>query len=385
MFGALGAGGYAAYGKYLNKNTAPPDAAQPAAQTEEQQPTGTIRLIAIGDSLAFESINNAAKKPDGYDYMPLMGDFKPYFEKADIRLCTQTTPAGGEGPGISGYPTFNAPTAWATGFAGLGCNLINLGTNHMNDKGQAAIDTTLKTWEEQKDILAVAGANRSTEEQAKVRYFTVKGVKFAYLSYTTISQKQDGPPYAVNKYSDALAKAQITEARQNAQLVLVSMNWGIENTAEVKPEQEQIAQTLASQNVDVIIGGGPHIVQPAKVLEGTDGHQTLVWFSLGNFITSELPLENLVGGMAIMDFDVASKQLNDPKFMPVYMHYEWTAAQKAAGNVNARTNFRVYPLDLAAEALGKSLHNTTVEAQTQRITGIVTKHAPVKVIKSTEF
>ncbi|MES2971681.1 MAG: CapA family protein [Patescibacteria group bacterium] len=388
LLAGLAAGGYALYGKYVKKPNAPAQSNtnQEPSQTEEPKPTGTIRLIAIGDNLAFESINNAAKKPDGsYDYLPLMADFKPFFDKADIRLCTESTPGGGEGLGVSGYPTFNAPTAWSTSFASLGCNLINLGTNHTNDKGQAAIDAMLKTWDEQKNILAVAGANRSAEEQTKIRYFTVKDIKFAYLSYTTISQKTDGPIHSINKYSNELARLQITEARKNAQLVIVSMNWGIENTAEVKPEQEQIAQTLASLDVDVVIGGGPHIVQPAKVIDGKDGHQTLVWFSLGNFLTSELPVDNLVGGMAIMDFDIATLALTNPKFLPLYMHYEWTPAQKAAGNVNSRTNFKVYPLDLATEALAKSLHNTTVEAQTARITGIITKFAPIKVIKSTEF
>jgi hypothetical protein len=67
------------------------------------------------------------------------------------------------------------------------------------------------------------------------------------------------------------------------------------------------------------------------------------------------------------------------------MHYEWTPAQKAAGTVNARTNFKLFPLDQATEALAKSQNGTTVADQTSRITSLITQFVPIKVITSTEF
>lgn len=389
LLAGIGAGGYLAYNKFIKKAPVAQNQTQPTPQTPvEPKPTGTIRFIAVGTSLAFESINNAAKKPDStYDYLPMMAGFKPFFEKSDVRLCSQATPGGGDNNGlaISGYPTFNAPVEWSSGFASLGCNVINLASDHINDKQQPAIDATLSTWDKQANILAVAGANRSAEEKAKIRYFTAKGVKFAFLAYTTSSANKELAPHGVNMYSDDLANQEVAEARKNAQLVIVSMNWGAENSGDINADQDKIAQNLASQNVDVIIGGGPRVLQPAKVLNGKDGHQTLVWFSLGNFLNSELPVENLIGGMAVMDFDVATGQITDPKLLPVYMHYEWTPQQKAAGTVNARHDFKLMPLDVAGDALAKSLNNTTVEAQTTRVTSIITKFLAVKVIKSTEF
>lgn len=358
-------------------------------KTAEIKPTGTIRFIATGDNLAFESINNAAKKPDGsYDYLPLMTNLKPFFDKSDIRLCNESTPGGGEPLGVSAFPNFNAPKAWNTGFAALGCNLLNLGTDHTNDKGQPAIDAMLATWDSQKNILATAGANRSAEEQNKIRYFNLKGIKFAFLSYTTRSNNTQLSSFGVNLYTDALAKSQVAEARKVASLVIVSMNWGNENSSDISSDQDHIAQNLADQNVDVIVGVGPHTLQPAKVLSGSNDHQTLAWFSLGNFLNSQVPVENLIGGMAIMDFDVATQQLRNPSLLPFYMHYEWTAAQRKSqsqADLLARRNFMLYPLDQAADALAKSQNGTTVEAQTERVKAIITKFKPIKVIKSTEF
>lgn len=388
LLGLCGGGAWLGYKKYVQKPSLPTDKVTPAANVAETKPTGTIRLIATGDNLAFDSINTAAKQPDGsYNYLPLMSEFKPFFEKADIRLCNETTPAGGDknGLAISGYPTFNAPLAWSIGFAELGCNVINLASEHANDKGQPAIDAMVDTWSSQSNILAVAGANKSADEQSKIRYFSVKGVKFAYLAYTVSVANKSVSAFGVNVYSDDLAAQQITEAHKHADLVIVSMNWGTENTVDITADQDRIAQSLANQNVDVIIGGGPHVLQPAKVLNGKEKHQTLVWFSLGNFLNSELPVDNLIGGMAVMDFDAATQQIQNPKLLPLYMHYEWTSQQKAAGTINARHDFKLYPLDQAAEALARSQNGTTVQAQTDRVTAIITKFIPIQVIKTADF
>lgn len=386
------AGGGAAYTFLKSKNsdsgtqqqTQTPQAAAPA----EAKPTGTIRFVAVGDSLAFESINNAAKQPDGsYNYAPMMSAFKPFFDKSDIRLCNQTTAGGGDANGlaISGYPTFNAPLAWSSGFADTGCNLINLASDHINDKGQPAIDATRTTWDSAKGMLAVAGANRSADEQSKISYFTVKGLKFAYLAYTTNTINKSVTPFGLNQYSDELAVQQITEARTHAKMVIVSMHWGVEDSVDISADQDRIAQHLATQNVDIVVGSGPRVMQPVKLLSGTDGHQTLAWFSLGNFLNSQLRINNLIGGMAVMDIDAATQKVKTTKLLPVYMHYEWTAAQKSASNINARHDFKLFPLDSAAEALGRSQNATTVEAQTTRVTGIVNTFTPVQVITSSEF
>lgn len=350
--------------------------------------TGTIRLVAVGDSLAFDTVTSSAKQADGsYNYQPMMSSFKPFFDKSDIRICNETSPGGGDknGLAISGYPNFNAPLEWSSSFVNVGCNVMNLASDHINDKGQPAIDASLNTLGAATNLLAVAGANSSAAAKAKIHYFTVKDVKFAYLAYTTSTTNKDVSAFGLNQYTDDLATQQITEARKNAELIIVSMNWGTENSSDINPDQDRIAQSLATLGVDVIIGGGPRVIQPVKALNGKDGHQTLVWFSLGDFLGSQLPIENLIGGMAVMDFDAATLQIKDPKLMPTYMHYEWTPQQKAAGTVNARHDLRLYPLDLAVDALARSQNGTTVQAQTSRVTAIVTKFLAVKVIKSTDF
>ena len=163
-----------------------------------------IRMLIAGDFIAHDSVNAAAKQSDGsYDYLPLVKDFLPIFKKADIRFCNDPILNGGSQYGISGYPKFNSPTEFVTDMGKLGCNLVNTASNHSFDKSQGAIAASVDAWSKVPNMLAVAGENRSEAEHNAVHYFTMKGVKFAYLAYTTY-QNTDAPAqnnYGVNVFS----------------------------------------------------------------------------------------------------------------------------------------------------------------------------------------
>lgn len=354
-------------------------------QTEESTQAKNIRFVATGDMIAHTTILEQGKKPDGtFDFSSMMTNMKPYFEKSSVRFCNQATPAGGAQFAYSGYPVFNAPLEWPRDIEGVGCNVMNIGTNHTNDKGQGLIDATVAAWDG-KNVLAVVGANRSAEEQAKIRYFEKDGVKFAMLSYTTYTNNAAVTPYGINIYNSRTSVNQIKEARGNADIVLVSMRWGTEYSGDINPEQERIAQEVADAGADVIVGHGPHVLQPTKIVKRANGNNTFVWYSLGNFLNTQIETEALIGGFAIMDINTETKVISSPMFMPTYMHYEWTAQEKAANNLLARKNVSMYVLDQAAEPMSKSQIGTTVEAQTDRVTKVLNTFTPVKIIKSSEF
>lgn len=380
-----------AYQIGTGEKTPPPGNGVPNGTLEteraKQTANGTIRLVATGDMIAHDSVNASAKKADGsYDYLPLMDKMKPLFEKADVRFCNQATPAGGEQFGITGYPVFNAPLAFPRGIEAVGCNVINIGTNHTNDKGQGLIDATVSAWDNRTGILAVAGANRSVSEQNQSHIFTVKGLKIAFLSYTTYTNNTAVTPHGINMYTEPLATAQMGEARKNADIVMVSMRWGTEYSPDINASQEAIAQQLTNLGADVIVGHGPHVLEPAKRLKNVDGsRESVVWYSLGNFLNTQIESEALIGGFAVMDIDGPTKKIVNIGFMPTYMHYEWTAAEKRAGNLLARKNLTMVPLDQAASLMAKSQIGSTVQAQTDRVKTILNKFTSVKIITSAEY
>ncbi|MDQ5885222.1 MAG: cap protein [Patescibacteria group bacterium] len=355
---------------------------KPLEQSQDIPVKNITRIIAVGDQLPHDAINKQALKPDGsYDYLQFYKEIKNNFNNVQGAYCNQEVPAAGSVAPISGYPVFNAPEQFAKDLSALGCNIINLANNHMFDKGQAGINATRAVW----DTLpkkAIAGANRNQEEQNSIQYFTENNIKFAYLAFAEYSNIPTSTNFAINIYSEAVSKPLVTQAANNADVVIVSMHWGTEYSPTENDFQKNAAKVLAESGADVIIGAGPHVLQPVDKIVSEGGRETLVWYSLGNFLSAQLDLASLIGGISVMDFAKSENgaKLESIGFIPSYMHYEWTPQQKAADALLERKNFMVYPLEKATDPLSRSLFNTTVEAQTNYVKNVLNTHINVPLL-----
>jgi poly-gamma-glutamate capsule biosynthesis protein CapA/YwtB (metallophosphatase superfamily) len=338
-----------------------------------------ITLAATGDMLPHATVNQAAKTESGYDYTQFFTQVSAPMKQADISFCNQESPSAAS-LSVTGYPSFNAPPQFSKDLANVGCNLISLANNHSYDKGQAGINGTLDTWDGIQ-VLAKTGINRSGAEQSKISYFEKKGVKFAFLAYTDCSNNASAPSTSVNPLQKSLVDVQVAEAKQQSDMIIVSTHWCKENISQQTAAQDTWAQYFADKGVQIVIGTGPHFLQPVKKLPRAGGGDTVVWFSLGNFLSTQEEINGLIGGIATMKIDVKQKNVTELSFLPTYMHYEWTASEKAAGDLLKRKNLMLYPLNQAAAPLAKSQNGTTVEAQTKRVTDLINTYTQVKIDK----
>ena len=99
---------------------------------------------------------------------------------------------------------------------------------------------------------------------------------------------------------------------------------------------------MADLGVDVIIGEHPHVIQPMDWIEGKDGNQTLVIYSLGNFLSSQDEAFNMLGGCASFDIrkdgNTGETTVENVKWYPVVNHISY-------GDYMAGTrDYRVYLL-----------------------------------------
>jgi poly-gamma-glutamate capsule biosynthesis protein CapA/YwtB (metallophosphatase superfamily) len=78
---------------------------------------------------------------------------------------------------------------------------------------------------------------------------------------------------------DITAASRLIAAAEQADLVIVSLHWGGEYQAAPSPRQRFIAQSLARAGADLIIGHGPHVLQPVERMD-----KALVAYSLGNLL-----------------------------------------------------------------------------------------------------
>lgn len=347
---------------------------QQDAQAVEQSKPNSIRLVAVGDMLPHDTVNLRAENQDDYDYTRFVSDWTPLFATRDIMFCNQESPSSGGAFGISGYPSFNAPQAFSRDLENMGCNVINLANNHVADRGESGIDATMNVWNEL-NPLAVAGINKSQRQQNSVDYFEVKGVKFAFLAYTNLTNAKVAP-HALNLFDESHINTYVAEATEKADYVIVSAHWGVEDQTAVAENQKYWANVLSRAGADLVVGTGPHVLQTVEQIG-----DTTVMYSLGNFLSSQLKVEELIGGAAVLDFKINDGGLSEPaiSFVPSYMHYEWTPDEAKAEDFLARHNLQVVPLHSAQKLLARSLLDTSVNAQLSRIKKILNMNIDVDI------
>ena len=80
------------------------------------------------------------------------------------------------------------------------------------------------------------------------------------------------------------------------------MHWGEEYKTTPVKSQKEIAEYLSSLGVDVIIGTHPHVVEPIEYV-----NNTLVIYSLGNFLSAQEGIQKRVGLITAFDVEKTIK------------------------------------------------------------------------------
>lgn len=265
-------------------------------------------FIGVGDALLHNGVYIDAATgitgSDGYqvyDFTKMFTYIKPIIEKYDLRFYNQETIIGGKNLGLSNYPLFNSPDEIGSDLVNkVGFNLVNTATNHTLDKGKTGALYSAGFWEKQ-DKAIMVGSYTSNEKRNTFDVHEINGITYGFLGYTYGTNGiaiPTGYEYVVNLYSDVQAKKDIEQIREKVDVLIVSMHWGVEYTHTPTTEQKRQAEYLSSLGVDVIIGHHPHVIQPIEYV-----NDTLVFYSLGNFISAQDGTQKRVGMIAGFDIN----------------------------------------------------------------------------------
>jgi len=280
------------------------DVAYKTVDTKEEY---NLSMVMVGDALIHDAVYYAYNTGgNNYDFRGMFKYIKPIVQEYDLAYYNQETILGGKELGLSNYPQFNSPQEVGDGFLDAGFNLVSLATNHTLDKyywtgGKTTINSR-NYWNskmEANEELIAAGSYNSFEEQDEIIIREKNGIKYALLSYTMHTNGlyvPYGKEYVVNMFSKERAKKDIEKYRDKVDLLMVAMHWGEEYVHYPVWEQTSLAQYLAGLDVDIIIGCHSHTVQPITFIG-----KTLVIYSLGNFVSSQIDTDQLIGLLADVD------------------------------------------------------------------------------------
>ena len=304
---------------------------------KEQKPKEKrMSLVAVGDTLIHAALYlDASRGNNTYDFSYMFTDVEPIIKDYDLKYYNQETIIGGKNLGVSHYPRFNSPDEIGENLVNIGFNLVSLANNHTMDKDEAGILYSVDFWKKQEGVV-VSGQSNSFEDRNNIKIYEQNGIKYAFIAYTDMTNGLPvpaGKEYLVNVYSDEQAKIDIESVRDKADVVIVSMHWGEEYTHDPTYSEKREAKYLADLGVDLIIGSHPHVIQPVGYID-----DTLVLYSLGNFVSGQSPLglEKIIGLMVGMDIVVKDNDVTFENLDYKLLYTYCTSNYK---------NYKVYPFD----------------------------------------
>jgi poly-gamma-glutamate synthesis protein (capsule biosynthesis protein) len=308
-----------------------PAADRPAARKPSRPEQVKFTVSASGDLLMHQPLLDRAHANaggGGYDFAPFFHRIEPYVAGVDFGLCHIETPMGPGPP--STYPIFNTPTDLARSVAKSGWDACSTASNHSVDQGTAGIKGTIKALHHAG--VEHTGSFRSEKARDRPTMLRVAGLKLGFVAYTDATNGLPLPhPWSVNAYDYANPKQgaerildDVKRAhRAGADGVIVQLHWGTENASTPNGSQRAVAKLITrSKLVTVVVGQGPHVVQPIERL-----HHKFVVFSEGNLVSNQSPASGLPaatqdGLIALLRFVARGDHVHVRKvqYVPIWVH-----------------------------------------------------------------
>lgn len=291
----------------------------------------TFTMAAIGDVMCHNTqYKDAYNSETGeYDFSYVYDNIKSYIQDADISVANLETTFAGEERGYSNYPTFNSPDSLAYSLKDLGIDVVSTAGNHALDTGFSGLSRTIDVLDEAN--LAHTGTFKTKEDQEKILFQEVKGVKIAFINYaygTNGIQVPSGKDFCVNLIDKDLIQKHIETAKaENADIIVACMHWGIEYKTTANSEQEELADFLFKNGVDIILGTHPHVLEQMEkrtvTLENGETKKGFVIYSLGNFVcdqNAENTRTSIILNLEITKHTDGNVTVDKTDYTPIYMY-----------------------------------------------------------------
>lgn len=307
----------------------------------------TITLLATGDNI-----------PSREDYDTLYCHVAPLLKNADITFGQVETVLIDKSiedlyPFVASQarmPCSSDPEV-APGMKRNGFDIVSFASNHALDYGRVHFLNTIQYLRDAG--LEVIGAGENEEDARKYSIIERDGTKIAFLGYCTIlpqdywaqesrpgmnparghtyyeqiEHDQPGTPCRIHSWAHKEDKARMLEdikkAKQQADIVVVSMHWGIHFTeAEIAEYQFEYAHDAIDAGADLILGHHAHILKPIEVYKGK-----VIFYSLGNFAMEDP--NNMLRDKKTLRQDMRTSK----------KHQEMAKIRKGFGTGNAKKTF----------------------------------------------
>jgi poly-gamma-glutamate synthesis protein (capsule biosynthesis protein) len=262
-----------------------------------------VSFAVAGDVIPHQAVREAAAAAgnDEAGWAALFNDVSDVFHNADFGFVNMETPVAPAHSKGSKPFMFDAPVALPEALKASGIKIVSFANNHVMDQGWAGF---AETREHLRAVGILFSGTSDTAQQAWQPVFTeANGIKVGWLGMTRWlngnrnPDKDDLPhvnffPYpgeagGVPGMDEAGVIAAVKAARAQCDLLVVSIHWGIEYAPAPRPEDVEVAHKMLDAGASVIVGHHPHVLQPVETYRSQDGRNTVIFYSLGNFLSNQ--------------------------------------------------------------------------------------------------
>lgn len=287
-------------------------AAPPQKPVSYPQEISRVTFAIAGDVIPHEPVVRSAAAaqtyPEGQNvpsdhsgWDTLFADVADVFRQADFGFVNLETPVAPKHSVGSKPFQFDAPIPLLESLKSSGVKIVSFANNHVLDQGYAGFDETLEHLREQG--LLFVGSGDTAADAWKPVILEKNGIKIGWLGMTRWlngrrnPEKDSDPHVAFFPYpgesggapgmDEAGVLDAVRAARAQCDLLLVSIHWGIEYAPAPRPEDVDMARKMLEAGASAVIGHHPHVLQPIETYLTQDNRKTVIFFSLGNFLSNQ--------------------------------------------------------------------------------------------------
>ena len=240
--------------------------------------TDPLTLAFVGD-IHFEDQIGARLAEDPAS---VWGDTAAITSAPDLTFGNLETAIGTTGSPEPKTYTFRAPPSAFDALSAGGFDAVTMANNHGVDYGAPALAETLAAIGT--SPVSVVGIGADQAQADAPAFLEAKGRRIAFLGASQIPEHTlatwsagvDSPGIVT---VDDQFVASVTEASTRADITIVYLHWGIENTTCATDDQESTADRLIAAGADIVVGSHSHMLMGAG---WKDDH--FVAYGLGNYL-----------------------------------------------------------------------------------------------------
>lgn len=312
--------------------TSVPTTTTTPAVTTTTNPKGTLVIHGTGD-VAVDPDYIPALAANGWDHA--WSGLDGLFVEDDLTVINLECVPSDIGSPLDKAFTFRCPTEALPSIRANGVEVANMANNHSHDYGRdALIDGRVNLIAA--DIVPV-GVGANIDEANQPALFEIDGWKVAVLGFGRKADSEtwyatpDRPGMSSAVDTDQMA-AVIEEAASRADLVIVTVHWGVELDTVPRTEDVTRAERMVAAGADVIFGHHSHRLQPMELIDGRP-----VFYSLGNFVWPHNSTESATTAVArvVVSPDGSLEACLIPAFIETHGHPVLTEAATCGPGSNS--------------------------------------------------